>query len=436
MKSIILSFTVILFFVESAVSQDKKYEYNFSSVEFLKEPDVNDKSEEVYPLYNRAYDTMYFVRSHHFGNTGSNKDNFDIWFSAKNAGGVWSPSKGISELNNSHNNSIVGLGQATNHLYLINSYTSSVIRDQGISFTKLKNGKWMKPEPLEFYVDTHHKVYSFFINHTEDIILITMYNNLSEGHEDLFVSLKSEDGRWRDPIYLGHDINSEGFETSPFLADDRKTLFFTSNGFGGLGDGDVFMTTRLDDTWVNWTKPKNLGKAVNSDKFDGYFSLYENGTFLLSSNRDSEFTDVFTGKWDLVEVEEEKKSEMVVEVKEEAKALLKESLPDNFKIQFDFNSSKFDRKKYKDNLEEAVDFLKVNPNVGLVIEGNTDKKGDELYNLILSHKRATEVADYLKVKLPKGSEDKVFVQPNGEVKASNDDNTSRTVVIKYILLNK
>ena len=436
MKSIILSFTVILLFVDISMSQNKKYEYEFSSIDILKTPDVNDTSEEVYPLYNRTYDTLYFVRSHHLEITGSNKDNFDIWFSAKNAGGVWSKAEGIKELNNSHNNSIVGLGQVTNSLYLLNSYSSTVIRDQGISVTNLRNGKWTKPEPIEAYIDTHNKVYSFFMNHTEDIILITMFNNLSEGHEDLFVSLKAEDGRWRDPIYLGHDINSEGFETSPFLADDRKTLFYTSNGFGGLGDGDVFMTKRLDDSWTNWTEPKNLGTTVNSAKFDGYFSLYENGTYLLASNRLAERADIFKGKWSLVEVEEDKKDEEIVEVVEEAKELLKESLPDNFLIQFDFNSSKFDRKTYKDDLDKAVDFLLINPNVGLVVEGNTDKKGDELYNLILSHKRATEVADYLKGKLPKSNNDKVFVQPNGEVKASNDDNTSRAVEIKYILLNK
>lgn len=435
MKSI--NFTLLLVFIATGFSlAQKNYKYEFTTAEFLKEPDINDKSEEVYPFYNKTYDTMYFVRSHHYDNVGSNKDNFDIWYTYKN-NGAWAKASNIKELNNSHNNSIVGIGSVTNSLFVINSYTSAVIRDQGISYTTLKGKKWEKPIPIEFAVDTHHKVYSFFINHSEDIIMITMYNNLSEGHEDLFVSLKSEDGRWRDPIYLGHDINSEGYETSPFLADDRKTLFFTSNGFEGYGDGDIFVSNRLDDTWIHWSEPVNLGKDVNSEKFDGYFSLYENGSYLLSSNRHSKYADVFTGKWELVEVKEDKKKDEQVVVKEVIKETsLMEKLPKNVKIKFDFNSFAFDKARYKADIDDAVSFLNTHPNVGVVVEGNTDKKGDEIYNLVLSHKRATGVANYLKDQLPSKDGEKVMVMPNGEANATSDEEQSRVVVIKYVLLGE
>jgi outer membrane protein OmpA-like peptidoglycan-associated protein len=263
-----------------------------------------------------------------------------------------------------------------------------------------------------------------------------MYNNLSEGHEDLFVSLKSEDGRWRDPIYLGDVVNSEGYETSPFLTSDGRTMFFTSNGFKGYGDGDVYMTKRLDDTWLNWSVPQNLGKEVNSDKFDGYFSMADNGTYLMSSNRHSEFADVFTGNWERIEViiEDESKEDVVIrEVIKETS--LMESLPDNVSVKFDFNSSNFDKGIYSSRLNRAVTFLNDNPDVGLVIEGNTDKKGDDIYNLILSHKRAKGVAEYLRGSL-NGDREKVFIQPNGELNATIDEGNSRTVIIKYILLNK
>jgi outer membrane protein OmpA-like peptidoglycan-associated protein len=404
-------------------------------LEFLREPDINDKSEEVYPLYSKSYDTLYFVRSHHFDNIGKNKDNYDIWYSY-NMDGSWSTPANLRELNNSQNNSIVGIGHVTNSLYLINSYSSQALRNQGISRSKLEDGKWSRPEPIEFSVDTQNKVYSFYVNNNENIILITMYNNLSEGHEDLFVSLKSEDGRWRDPIYLGDVVNSEGYETSPFLTSDGRTMFFTSNGFKGYGDGDVYMTKRLDDTWLNWSVPQNLGKEVNSDKFDGYFSMADNGTYLMSSNRHSEFADVFTGNWERIEViiEDESKEDVVIrEVIKETS--LMESLPDNVSVKFDFNSSNFDKGIYSSRLNRAVTFLNDNPDVGLVIEGNTDKKGDDIYNLILSHKRAKGVAEYLRGSL-NGDREKVFIQPNGELNATIDEGNSRTVIIKYILLNK
>ncbi|MFY0652801.1 MAG: OmpA family protein [Cyclobacteriaceae bacterium] len=428
---LLLGFVVLS---EAMLAQKKTYTYEFSSLEFLREPDINDKSEEIYPLYNKTYDTMYFVRSHHFDNIGKNKNNFDIWYTYKR-NNSWSTPSNLRELNNSHHNSIVGIGHQTGALYLINSYSSHAIRDQGISISHLEDGKWSRPEPIDFAVDTHNKVYSFFVNHSEDVILITMYNNLSEGHEDLFVSLKSEDGRWRDPVYLGHDVNTNGYETSPFLTDDGKTMFFTSNGFEGFGDGDVYMTKRLDDTWLNWTTPENLGKEVNSDKFDGYFSLFDDGRYMLSSNRHSELADVFTGKWKRVEVIiEDVKEEVVVKEVIKEKSLM-ESMPESIEVMFDFNSSDFDKDKYRTRLDEAVAFLKHNPEVGLVIEGNTDKKGNDMYNLILSHKRAKGVAQYLRTRLDKKN-NKVFIQPNGELNATDDESKSRTVVIKYILLNK
>lgn len=432
-KLILLITTVIL--VSSELhAQKKTYSYEFSSLEFLREPDINDKSEEVYPLYSKSYDTMYFVRSNHYDNIGRNKNNFDIWY-CYNRNGSWSSPSNLRELNNSNNNSIVGIGHTSNSLYLINSYSSHAIRDQGISISSLEDGKWSRPEPINFSVDTHNKVYSFFVNNKENVILITMYNNLSEGHEDLFVSLKSEDGRWRDPIYLGHDVNTEGYETSPFLTDDGKTMFFTSDGFEGFGDGDVYMSKRLDDTWLNWSTPENLGKEVNSDKFDGYFSMYNNGTYVLSSNRHSEFADVFTGKWKKIEIIiEDAKNEVVVTEVIKERSLI-ESLPLNMEVKFDFNSSVFDKSIYASKLNKAITFLNDNPEVGLVIEGNTDKTGDDLYNLILSHKRAKGVAEFLRQGL-NGDREKVFIQPNGELNATTDEDNSRTVDIKYILLSK
>ena len=432
--STILLLTILLISFGSSTAQKKEYKYKFSAADFISEPDVNSKAEEIFPLYNRTYDTMYFVRSHHYDNIGKNKDNQDIWYTYIN-GGSWAAPVNLRELNNSHNNSIVGIGLETNSLFMINSYTSTVIRDQGIASSFVEDGKWTKPVPIDLAVDTQHRVYSFFINHKEDIIVITMYNNLSEGHEDLFVSIKSEDDRWRDPIYLGHDVNSEGFETSPFLADDTKTLFYTSSGFGGLGGGDVYMSKRLDDTWVHWSEPVNLGKNVNSEKFDGYFTLYDNNTYLLASNRHSEYADIFQGKWELEEIaiEEEKAPVVVREVIKE-KSLM-ESLPEGLTIEFDFNSSVLNKSKYSSDLDAAVDYLKANDNIGIVLEGNTDSSGDDLYNLILSHKRATRVADYLKSSLPNNGKDRVYIQPNGELNATSDEVKSRVVNMKYVLLN-
>jgi len=65
-------------------------------------------------------------------------------------------------------------------------------------------------------------------------------------------------------------------------------LYFSSNREGGLGDNDIWKTTRLDDTWQNWSAPQNLGATINSDAWDAYFSLDAKGEYAyMTSSKNS-----------------------------------------------------------------------------------------------------------------------------------------------------
>lgn len=433
MNTKILSVILFALSVISQVEAQKvKYKYEFSSVKLMETPNVNSYAEEINSIFTRDYDTIFFVRSHHNENVGKDKINQDIWYSyLKND--IWTDPINFKALNNAENNSIVGMGSKSETLYLLNSYTSTSVRNQGIAYSdQLGDGSWTKPQTIDLEINVGNNLYAFFINHTEDVILITMFNGLSEGDEDLFVSLKGDDGEWRDPIYMGHEVNSSGYETSPYLSDDKKTMFFTSNGFGGYGDGDIFMSQRLDDSWSAWTVPENLGKDVNSEKFDGYFTIYENGEFMFSSNRLSKFSDIFIGKWEKTEIKD------IPVVKEEIKKVLepvkeeKVALPVGPEIFFDSNSSFFNKSKYDKVLSEVASILKNNDKLGLVVEGHTDNVGNEDYNLFLSLKRGKSVSDYILSKETTLNKDRIMVSPNGENEASDDKDASRKVTIRYI----
>ncbi|MFN0014754.1 MAG: hypothetical protein ACKVU2_09420 [Saprospiraceae bacterium] len=81
---------------------------------------------------------------------------------------------------------------------------------------------------------------------------------------DLFVCHRDPvSGAWSTPAALGADINTDGQETAPYLMPDGKTLYFVSTGYPGLGRGDVFSATRINNSWTHWTYPDNLGKEVN-----------------------------------------------------------------------------------------------------------------------------------------------------------------------------
>ncbi len=84
-------------------------------------------------------------------------------------------------------------------------------------------------------------------------------------------------------------------------------------------------------------------------------------------------------------VEEVKEEVVVVEVRE--KIVLRG-------INFDFDKSNI-KPEFMPVLDEAVEILKENPDIKVIIEGHTDWTGPEKYNQGLSERRAASVCNYL-----------------------------------------
>ncbi|MBQ0015882.1 MAG: hypothetical protein KBT04_02735, partial [Bacteroidales bacterium] len=103
---------------------------------------------------------------------------------------------------------------------------------------------------------------------------------------DIYFVPMTIDG-WGTPINLGSQINTTCCEQSPVLSQDLKTLYFVSDGHGGMGYGDILMATRTNPTdWTSWSTPKNLGKTVNSTFAETSISLtYQEDQLLIASNR-------------------------------------------------------------------------------------------------------------------------------------------------------
>jgi len=124
-----------------------------------------------------------------------------------------------------------------------------------------------------------------YVSPDQTIMIISMNGPDSRGREDLYISLKNEKGEWTKPKNMGATINSSGFEMSPFLSPNKRRLYFASSGHPGLGNGDIFYSDRLYDSWEIWSAPKNLGDQVNSKSFDAYFAIYGDSVGYFSSNR-------------------------------------------------------------------------------------------------------------------------------------------------------
>ncbi|WP_425392599.1 OmpA family protein [Ekhidna sp.] len=82
------------------------------------------------------------------------------------------------------------------------------------------------------------------------------------GGRDLWVSTNKK-GNWSKPINLGENVNTRKDETTPFIHPNGSSLYFSANGYPGMGGYDLYVSERLDSTW---SQPKNLGYPINTYK--------------------------------------------------------------------------------------------------------------------------------------------------------------------------
>lgn len=78
------------------------------------------------------------------------------------------------------------------------------------------------------------------------------------------------------PVSLGDSINTAGDESHPFIHADGKTLFFSSDGWPGLGAKDMFVSRKKPDG--TWGTPLNLGYPINTVEDDEGLVVTANGT--------------------------------------------------------------------------------------------------------------------------------------------------------------
>lgn len=252
---------------------------------------VNSAAEEGTPIFSPDSSFLYFTRTFDPNNTGGEYDQ-DIWFSERNAEGVYSDAKSITGLNNKFNNAVVGINAKGNRLYVLNSYDGKKDTKKGINVVeKSSSGTWGKPQSVDIPgLDIEGDFYGFHVTPDEKTIIISYNGPNTIGEEDLYVS-EFMNGAWSAPQHMGITLNTIGFEMSPFLSPTKDTLYFSSNGHGGKGDADIFYSVKKG-SWTSWGAPQNLGEPFNTDKFDAYFS-YTDKIAHWASNRDEEKSNIY-----------------------------------------------------------------------------------------------------------------------------------------------
>ena len=222
----------------------------------------------------------------------------EIWFSTQGKKGWKKPYRLLREDDLLGENLIVGTNENGTRIYVFNELPDKDTLYRKLYYLDKAEEKYKWSEPTEVIIpgliygsDYIH----FYINFEETVILISKPPQDNSNDEDLFVSVKDEKGNWRSLVDLGKDVNTNRVELGTFITKDLKTIYFSSEGHGGYGSADIFVSMRLDDSWQKWTKPLNLGEPVNSIDYEAFFTITNGNEVYFTSDRDDVSSNIYKG---------------------------------------------------------------------------------------------------------------------------------------------
>ncbi|HET6510945.1 MAG TPA: hypothetical protein VFH43_02045, partial [Candidatus Kapabacteria bacterium] len=242
---------------------------------------VNSPYSELFPVITPDESMLFFTRKGTPDNLGysSLPQDEDIWYSKRDPSGRWLPANRLEgPLNTTTYDGVRAINATATRLYLQNIYRTDGTRGKGFSVsTKAADGTWQFPEPLEiedYYNDT--SIAMMAVSQTEDIMLLSVKRKDGIAKHDLYITRRISGNKFSRPELI-RGLSNEGDDISPFIAYDDRTVYFSTDGRGGEGLHDVFVSRRLDDTWQSWSEPQNLGPSINTPSFDAYLMVSAKG---------------------------------------------------------------------------------------------------------------------------------------------------------------
>lgn len=261
--------------------------------------EINTPYHDSAPVIAPDGKTLYFTVNDHPENT-KGKGSQDIWYSELGADGKWTRAKHMSApLNQQPLNQVLSVSPDGNKLLVRGG---SGRKGLGFSLSQRINGQWQKPVPLK--IEGFDKMCKGRFNGAFlalDASALLLYFSETEGAEysDLYVSFPENNNSWSQPQLIAA-LNTRQDEFGPFLAPDNKTLYFGSNRPGGFGSSDIYKTRRLDDSWLKWSRPENIGAPVNTGGFDAYYAIGNSDTLVFTTrahmSADGGHLDIYTLK--------------------------------------------------------------------------------------------------------------------------------------------
>jgi len=233
---------------------------------------------------------------------------FDMWRSTReNADNPWGPLVNVQEINSRYNEIFPCLSADGLILYFSDWYNWNAAGDRpgGVGNHDLwmctrasRNDPWGTPVNMGAPINSGSPDISPTISHDGLTFIFASNRSGGLGNYDLWMSTRpAAESDWAAPVNLGPPVNSSAYEGEVCLSTDGLALFFCSNRPGGSGSYDMWVTTRRSQA-AAWSLPVNLGPVINTSGMEGAPSLSPDlKTLYFGSDKPGGI-----GGWDMYEV--------------------------------------------------------------------------------------------------------------------------------------
>jgi len=270
---VLLPFLSLVFALHSVIAQQFSPRYELVKMD----KNVNTFRHEAAPVVSPDGNTLYFFVQNHPDNTMGKDDTQDIWFSKKDSNGEWSEAQHLGSPFNIHRSNQVFTVFEDGTLFIRGSEKRG---EKGFSLVSGNSLQEIKVKDFESM--NKGRFYGASMSADRKHIIMYFSEVKNSPNSDLYASHLQPDGSYSAPTKMKLSTSTD--DLGPFIAPNQQVLYFASarQAPGRQGGVDIYKTTRLDDTWMNWSVPINLGKPINTGALDFYFTIDKEGNVFTS----------------------------------------------------------------------------------------------------------------------------------------------------------
>ena len=215
----------------------------------------------------------------------------DLYVSHRKADGSWEQTRPLSRpVNTRENEGACSLSADGRYVFFVACNRSDSYGSCDVYYTVRQGNGWSDPIHPGAPLNTRAWESTPFLAASGKELYFSSNRDGGVGGQDLWRCDVAMDPSGKllfgEAVNLGDSINTIFDEISPFLHSDGSTLYYSSNGWAGMGGSDIFISRRLDNG--RWSRPENIGYPINTHRNETGFVLAATGdkAYLSASGTD------------------------------------------------------------------------------------------------------------------------------------------------------